>query len=748
MTSANNLSAGKIVHILHTRLHPPPLTKDLVPRPHLLEELEKGLHRPLTLISAPAGYGKSTLLSFWLKRSERASAWLSLDESDNDVHSFINYFFAAIQTRFPLVGRNTLALMSSGGFPPPVELANSVINELDAIEELFILVLDDFHLIENKVIHELISHLLRHPPRYLHLALAVRRDPPLPLAGLRGRNMVTDIRMTQLRFSKKEIELFLQKNIGIRIDDDTTRLLEETTEGWITGLRLAALFYREQADIDLLKWKRPKNNLYIMQYLVEEVLTSLDSSLQDFLLKTSILDRLNGSLCDAVTLRGKDGNDSRRYLKWLERQSLFTIPLDDEEAWWRYHHLFQQALQRQLRKRMSTAEISELHRRASQWFAANGFLVEALDHALAAGRPADAMQLLERNAPALLNEDHWYMLEQLLSRLPQDAIRNNPRLLLVRLWVAYFKSMNNAIPSLVDAIESLMQRQLLHRSIQGELDFFRGVVNFWDGKLQAALKNMRSALALLPRNNLAARSLAVVFLALSLHMCGQVEEAKALLQKNICQYEDVSDTLKHYMQATLVILYLLEAETRKAEQAAQIIFETAEQDENIFRRAWGGYLLGVARYLGNHLQEAQAPLYYAAEKRYFIGGRGAVDSLVGMALCSQALARTDRVEEALQRLQEFDANLPYTTMQTVANSTRARIALLHGDAVAAERFMQSVDVNDNEPVMVFWLETPAITKLKVMLTRVGRNNCDKVLQNSSGMLALVERQHNTKKKLS
>ncbi len=292
------------IPLLRTKLHRPRVVRNHLHRQHLVDRLDQCLQRPLMLVSAPAGYGKSTLLAYWLETSDVPSAWVSLDKNDNNLHLFLAYFLDAVQTLFPGAGQNTEALLKAPNLPPLTVLAHSLINDLDQIDHSFILVLDDYHAISDKTVHGLIAELLQHPPAPLHLVISSRIDPPFPLARFRARSQMGEIRVRDLRFSPEETGAFLEQLIGEPVDGIITALLEEKTEGWVTGLCLAVLSLRHRSDLDRLVTNLPVENRFVTDYLLVELLTNQPEEIQDYLLATAILDRFCASLCDAVCVPG------------------------------------------------------------------------------------------------------------------------------------------------------------------------------------------------------------------------------------------------------------------------------------------------------------------------------------------------------------------------------------------------------------------------------------------------------------
>ena len=418
--------------LLATKLYIPKWRPGLVSRPRLIERLNQGAERKLTLISAPAGFGKTTLLAEWLTTApagERPAAWISLDQSDSDSTLFWTYFIAAAQTIHPGVGANALALLHSPQ-PSPVEAAlTSLINEVNAIQDGVTLVLDDYHVIESQPIHQSLAFLLDHLPPQLRLIIASRSDPPLPLAGLRGRGEVAELRAADLRFTPEEAAAFLNNVMGLGLAARDAAALEMRTEGWIAGLQLAALSMQGRENVSSFVRSFAGDDRYIVDYLVEEVLQRQPERVRGFLLQTAILDRLTGLLCDAVT----DQEGGSGMLEVLERGNLFVIPLDNKRQWYRYHHLFAAALQVHLKKEQPD-RVPDLHRRASAWCERHGLSAEAIRHALAAGdfeRAAMLVELAWSGMHRTYQDSRW---RSWVETLPDELIRARPVLSVGHAW--------------------------------------------------------------------------------------------------------------------------------------------------------------------------------------------------------------------------------------------------------------------------------------------------------------------------
>src|SRR5829696_315827 len=412
------------IPLLATKLHVPAWRPGFVSRPRLVAALERGGGRKLTLVSAGAGFGKTTLLAEWLTTTpagERPIAWVSLDPDDNDPARFWTYVITALHAARPGAGEHALALLRAPSPPPIASVLTLLINELAALEEEVVLVLDDLHVIDARPIHDALAFLIDHLPPRLRLVVATRADPPLPLARLRGRGDLAEVRAADLRFTAEEEAAFFNEMMDLELSATDIAALDGRTEGWIAGLQLAALSLQGHQDVSGFIRTFAGDHRYVVDYLLEEVLHRLPDSVRDFLLQTAILDRLAGSLCDAVT--GQEDGSAR--LETLERGNFFVVPLDDTRRWYRYHHLFGDVLRARLLAE-HPERVATLHRRASAWFERYGSTTDAIRHALAAGDVEHAADLIELAAPETRRHRQEATLLGWLQSLPDELLRRRP----------------------------------------------------------------------------------------------------------------------------------------------------------------------------------------------------------------------------------------------------------------------------------------------------------------------------------
>ena len=451
--------------LLQTKLHRPSITSGLIDRPRLLERLNSNINRPLTLVLASAGFGKTTLVSAWLEsmaagQSAAAAfpaAWLSLDENDSDLNLFIRYFIAALRTIFADACAETLMLLQARQPPPLALLYATFSNELEKLPGDFILVLDDYHTLHGVEVHDLLNQWALHWPKPLHLVLISRINPPLPLASLRARGEISEIRTRELRFTVEEMAAYMSQSQFALMIPKALPLLEERFEGWPAGLHLAALSFRSAGSQEAVLSALSSENADIFEYLVDEVLTHQVPAIHEFLLKTSILDRFCASLCEAVIGETDPAWDARTCLDWIERSELFITPLDDRREWYRYHHLFLELLQRRLSAEMRAEQVAKLHRLASAWFEEHGLLDEALHHALAAGDLDLAARQMNAGLCEALNREDRQTLERWLRLLPDEMIQRRPELLMIKAWALQFTWRLELQAQTLEQVEALLE---------------------------------------------------------------------------------------------------------------------------------------------------------------------------------------------------------------------------------------------------------------------------------------------------
>src|SRR5437588_1261109 len=528
--------------ILATKLYLPRLRPNVVSRPRLLERLNEGLHRKLTLIAAPAGFGKTTLISAWVEGIERPrarTAWLSLDEGDNDPARFLAYLVAALQTIAAHIGEGVLGMLQSSQPPPPEAMLTALLNEITTLPDNFVLVLDGYHVIDAKPFDMALTYLVEHLSPQMHLVIATREDPQLPLARLRARGHLTELRAADLRFSVSEAAEFLSQVMGLSLSAADIAALEDRTEGWIAGLQLAALSLQGHQDVAGFIRAFAGDHRYIVDYLVAEVLQRQPAPVRSFLLQTAILDRLSGSLCDAVT--GQEEGNAR--LEALERGNFFVVPLDDQRHWYRYHHLFAEVLSALLRAEQPE-QVATLHRRASAWYEQHGSAADAIRHALAAEDFARAADLVEMALPAMLRSRQEATLLGWLKALPDELVHVRSvlsvgyagallvsgefegveaRLRDAERWLD--TTADRTELAFASSAEMVVVDEAEFRRLPGQIAVYRAAQAQAVGDVANTMKYARRALDLVPEDDHLGRGSAAGFLGLAYWTSGDLEAA-------------------------------------------------------------------------------------------------------------------------------------------------------------------------------------------------------------------------------
>ncbi len=516
------------IPLLSTKFFFPPPRPTLVSRPRLVARLSQGLTLPLTLISAPTGFGKTTLVSEWLATNagnDYPLACLSLENDDNDPIRFLTYLVAALGTLMPDLMETALSKVQSPQPPPLQAFLTGLINDLDKFSGPFALVLDDYHVINAQPVHEALTFILDHLPRHMHIVLLTRADPPMPLARLRARNLLVELRADDLRFTADEAATFLNRVMGLALSDIDVSTLEARTEGWIAALQLAALSLHGHEDPSRLIATFGGGYHYIVDYLVEEVLNLQSDSLREFMLQTSILERLTGSLCDALT----GGSDGQATLEYLETANLFVSPIDKECCWYRYHHLFADVMRNRLRQ-THPDQLSMLHIRASEWYERNNLVSEAIRHAMSAGDQLRVARLVEQNAMAMLMRGdaatvlHWINSVALL-------VDERPWLGIHRSWAFICTGQLDQLEMALHRVEARVASHVSGaeaEAMRSHIAAIRALAATRRGEAQRAIELAREALDRLPESDLVIRSVVVFTLAEATWQTGDLAGARRL----------------------------------------------------------------------------------------------------------------------------------------------------------------------------------------------------------------------------
>lgn len=512
-----------LLPLLATKLYIPSHPYRLVSRPRLIEQLNEGLQRKLILVSAPAGFGKTTLLSEWLSNCQRPVAWLSLDNGDSDPARFLTYLVTAMQKIAPEIGEGVLGALQSPHLPPIASILAVLLNSISTISDDFVLVLDDYHLIDDPSIDQALTFLLEHLPSQMHLVIATREHPDLPLSRLRAKGHLAEVNAVDLRFSAAEASEFLNQVMELNLETEVVEALESRTEGWIAGLQLAALSMRGQKDIARFIQSFTGSHHFVLDYLVEEVLHQQTEGVQIFLLRTSILDRLCGSLCDAILVR--PNGSSQETLEYLERANLFIIPLDNERHWYRYHHIFAEFLRQRLSQSAggSADNVAELNRLASIWYENHELEVEAFQHAAAANDIERAERLIDGKRMKLHLRSVVVAILNWLGSLQSSVLDGRPSLWVKFATLALIAGQTTGVQERLQAAETALQ--IIEpddriRDLIGQIAAARATLALTQYQPEMMIFQAQRALEYLYTNNLPFRFTAVWTLASAYRLQG------------------------------------------------------------------------------------------------------------------------------------------------------------------------------------------------------------------------------------
>lgn len=700
--------------LLTTKLSPPHLRARRVPRQRLTRLLDEGLlpgHK-LTLVSAPAGYGKTTLVADWLSGIGERFAWLSLDADDGDPARFLAYLLAALQEIDPHIGRAAQRIAQAAQ-PPSGALLAALVNELALVPAPFVLVLDDYHLVQALAVHQMLTFLLEHSPSHMHLVIITREDPPLPLSRLRARAQVVELRQADLRFTEEEAAAFLERVMPVALSAAEVATLYQRVEGWAAGLQLAALSLQGRADVPEAIRSFAGSPRYLLDYLLDEVFDRQPAEMQRFLLQTAILERLNAALCDAVTGR----SDGAQVLPALERANLFITPLDAAGEWRRYHPLFADLLRHRLD--FDATEVGALHRRASRWYAQHQFLPEAIGHALAGRDWAAAADLIHQASDPWLRRGQLITLLNWFGQLPPEIVQARARLCLDYAWPLLLAGRTDAAAALLERAAGLAPAEDPPpggdlRSFQGQIAIAQSYLARARGDLRRSAEMAHQALVLLPETEAVARSVVGVNLGMAYWHDGRMAEAEPVLGQALAAAQVVeNDYARLTAQIFLGRIRAVRGELREAARAFSQVIATGSHSPI----ATLAYLdQATLDYEWNRLEAAGEHLRQAAELAEVSGN---AEFRIAAHLSSAALrSRLSEVTAAFEAIRSAadlarGQGLPAQTLGRIAASA-VEIALAHGDLEAAARW--AADLVDDAGCHPFY-RFQCLTRARLLLAR-------------------------------
>ncbi len=760
--------------LLQTKLYIPPLRPNLVSRPQLIGRLSQGLQlgHKLTLVSAPAGFGKTTLLSEWLVGLKAVTgneheienpqlvqsgvetpeipyrfAWLSLDEGDNDPARFLTYFVTALNEAEGIesgIGMAALGMLQSPQPPSAETVLTSLLNEITAVPDRLIFILDDYHRIESSSIDDSLTYLLEHLPPQMHLVIATREDPHLPLARLRARGQLTEVRAIDLRFSSSEAAEFLKQVMGLDLSAEDITALESRTEGWIAGLQLAAISLQGRQDSASLIKSFTGSHRFVLDYLIEEVLEKQSESVQTFLLQTTILDQLTGTLCDALT----DHNNGQATLGMLERSNLFIVPLDNDRRWYRYHHLFADLLRQRLLENQPE-RVPTLHRRASKWYEQNGFVDEAIEHALRGEQFERAAHLIEDHYGNNYERGDQIKLQRWLAELPEELVISRPHLIILRAWNQFNRGQLDAAGHDLQTAEDLLGSEqdrepvsaadrdqlpeMDRKILVGRVAIVRSFIASFAGDTPGTIQHARKALEILPQQELEWRSGAYLALGGAYASMGQMEAAREARSEALIIGQASGDA--YY----LTIVYLDLAEILRQQGRLREVIDICERRLKIAEKSGFseselvGWLLGIWGEVLAELNDLDKALDLA-EKGAKLGARDLdvlyeVYSNLYLVRVLFSNGKISSAEEVIESMENFarEHDIPLWSL-SLLSAWQARIWLAQGKLKLASQWAEEHQLDpDDEPVYQHEMAYSVFARVLIAQGRLAE--VEKLLQN-------------------
>lgn len=725
---------GRSYPLIKTKLFIPPPRSNWVQRTHLTDRLGKITHYKLTLISAPAGFGKTTLLSEWISRSETPITWVSLDEGDNDPASFLKYIINALQAIEPNAGKAALSLMKSPQRPPIASIMISLVEALSNIPSDCALVLDDYHFIDAEEIHKMVVFLIDRMPPQVHIVIGTRVDPPFPLARLRARNHMLEFRVSDLSFSLDETSRFLSKTISLKLSSDEIVKLDSRTEGWIAGIQLTALSMRGRKDIHEFIRTFAGDDRHIVDYLAEEVLNLQPGKVQNFLLQTSILTRLSGPLCDFIT----DGKGGQEMLVDLEKANLFIIPLDNKRRWYRYHHLFADLLQQRLHQTHGD-RFHELHKRASEWFKQNGFGEDAIEHALMAEDFNQASRLVEEHSEAIWQYGEPTRLFRWIKALPDAYVMSRPNLCISYAWVLSesgqkktaercLRTAEKIIDSTADngkikppTGESTRLNSLSNRELQGRIAAIRAYMATDRGDIQNIVKFSEQALKWLHKEDSTWRAGVGISSGIANSLQGDNISAIKALSEAVTASK-AADNINFYLIASfwLVIRLKYNGQLPRAIETCRRLLIIVNE-EKLAHTVIGGTLFGVWGEILYELNELDEALHFVrkalnqTEQAHHVGSLG----WAYYVLLKILVAKHDfsGVQESIDKIERLERSSEVPSWVThVIEAWKARIWLMNGSLDKAIKWVEERKLKLDDDLTP-WRETEHIMFARILIAQ-------------------------------
>jgi len=706
--------------MLKTKLHSPAIFNEQVMRSGLIKKLELGLEKPMSLVSAPAGYGKSQTVSQWLQETTATSCWISLDEEDNDFRVFLQYLVAALHTAVPNCVPLTETISTAGDLPPIKTIAHTLINELDEVDESVILVLDDYHLIKENSIHELIDELLVYPPQCLHVCIVTRRDPPLKLNRLLAQSRMVEVRMRDLAFSTAEIKELYQNVFNESINEETANSLKNKTEGWIVALRMASLLTTHASGPNQVFTEFSGDVYAFSQYMLQEILEKQPAEFQETLFKVSLLDKFNAELVSA--LPQITAKKAQSFMDWLREINLFIIPLDQQNNYFRFHHLIQEFLQRMASKRITQDDVVDIHTSAAIWYEQNEFIEYAIRHMLKAHKVAEVSKIIIRNRLSELYKDNWYVVQRWLGKLPPSEM-NEPNLLLSACWPAYENIQFELVGSLLQQAELLLKNNQ-ESALYGEWNLISGLLQFWSGNCDQAMTHFEQAKVLLPEEENLFTGMVNLHIAMARTVSGKMELAITELKQQIQQSEGHA-VYETRLYAGLYYSNMFAGNLAQAKQYGNKAKTIGAKNDLHYTHAMGVCMKAMACFCANQLEDAIGLLKIAEQKRFILHKGTAIDAMAAKVIAYEIQNQPKEADATLKTLKAFTSELNQDAYTIISNSCEMRLLSMRNKLEKAMEWQSFLEQTPVFASLFIWIEVPRLTQVRVLLRESSEKSLDK-----------------------
>lgn len=741
--SAPDNDANRIL-IIRSKIFRPTLRREFVRRQSLIDRLEANLSYPLTLISAATGCGKSVAVSQWLEETQHKYGWLSLDEEHNDIQVFLAYLVAIFKEQWPQKTFGLEYLLEGANLPANL-IATTLINDLDQSDDLFVLVLDDYQMIREGKIHEIVNSILRYPPEHFHLVILTQRDPPLKLARLRAQYRLNEVRMKDLAFTADEA-LELRSLVAAKTPDDQVITLVKESEGWITGIMVGLMGLAEGINFRRVVQSMNSQNSVISELFEEVVINGLTIATQKYLELTALLDRFSVELINAMIAAINDGDlspaGSEEFIRLSKRRNLFLIPLDSTGQWYRYHHLFRSEIKKRARKHFSEEVIASLYKAASRWFEDQQLLEEALKYAILSDDMPFAVNLFDDKRLALHNSEQFQRLERLIKMFPEEAIERNPELLLSLAILQDHKANYYDIQKYLDEARQLLNKNdfkdAQFKKLKGQFHCVSAYLPFMQGDFDASIRQAEIGLDLLPANEPNYfREFALAYYALAHQAIGKTEIGLNEMSRTL---EGPAKSDKYFRGRLLhikTLIHLIAGDAKEMSRAGMQL-QALHSPQN-YPGAWmaGIYSVVTSDYISNKLEKVHQFHEELIENRFAGRPFGVVHHLLIECLASHALGDWDSVDVCISKCKELAADLGIPPLEGMVYAFEVEIALRRNDFMYATEVAAMANFNPHPPLWYFYI--PQLSKVKLLFQTNQEEKAQELLEN---LLAMGRRGHN------